>query len=148
MTAHKIAIIGAGPAGCMLARLLLCANIPTTIFEAEDSFDIRSQGGGLTLHTKTGLAALKEAGLYDEFLKNARFDGEAMILSDKKLTKYINVSGSTKQSSIGRPEIDRAKLRLLLLDSLPKDHIKWSHRLRRIDDDLTLHFELGRRKWL
>lgn len=143
MSPYKIAIIGAGPAGCILGRLLHRANIPFTIFEGEASLDIRSQGGTLDLHTNTGLAALKEGGLFDEFLKNARFDGEAMTLCDKKLTRYINISGSTKPKSSGRPEIDRMKLRQLLLDSLPKDCIKWNHRLRRVDDDLTLHFDSG-----
>ena len=78
----KIAIIGAGPGGCMLARLLHCANINVTIFEAEASVDFRSQGGTLDLRTKTGLAAMKEAGLYEEFLKHARFGGESLVLCD------------------------------------------------------------------
>ena len=145
MTLHKVAIIGAGPAGCMIARLLHCANIPATIFEAEASLDVRSQGGTLDLNTKTGVAALKEAGLYDQFLKDARFDGEAITVADKKLTKYISMSGSTATSPTrrGRPEIDRAKLRMLLVNSLPKDKIRWSHRLQSIDDDLALHFDTG-----
>lgn len=143
MSPYKIAIIGAGPAGCILARLLHCANIPVTIFEGEASLDIRSQGGTLDLHTKTGLAALKEAGLFDEFLKSARFDGEALTVCDKNLTRYISVSGSTKQKPSGRPEIDRMKLRQLLVDSLPEDCIKWNRRLRRVDDDLTLYFDSG-----
>jgi 2-polyprenyl-6-methoxyphenol hydroxylase-like FAD-dependent oxidoreductase len=74
----KIAIIGAGPAGCTLARLLLHSNTPVdlAIFEGETSHDARTQGSTLDLHTESGIAALKEAGLYDEFLKYVRFDGE------------------------------------------------------------------------
>lgn len=51
--ALKIAIIGAGPAGCALARLIQHSdqkhNISVTIFEAEASLDFRSQGGTLDL---------------------------------------------------------------------------------------------------
>jgi 2-polyprenyl-6-methoxyphenol hydroxylase-like FAD-dependent oxidoreductase len=74
----RIAIIGAGPAGCTLARLLLHSDthVDITIYEGEDSLDARTQGGTLDLHTESGIAALKSAGLYDEFLKYARFDGE------------------------------------------------------------------------
>lgn len=45
----KIAIIGAGPAGCLLARLLQMSNkeISLTIFESEGSINFRSQGGTL-----------------------------------------------------------------------------------------------------
>ncbi|MCJ1256342.1 hypothetical protein MMC24_004163 [Lignoscripta atroalba] len=146
MSVPKIAIIGAGPAGCTLARLLIRANIPVTIFESEAAPDTRAQGGTLDLHTATGLAALKEAGLYDEFLKYARFDGEAITIADKKLRKYIKLGGSTSKSSRGRPEIDRARLRRLLLESLPEGTVRWKSRLQRVDEDLCLHFDYGTEK--
>ena len=78
MTSLNVAIVGAGPAGCTLARLLQSSNVPikVTIFEREASLDARIQGGTLDLHTDTGIAALKKAKLYDEFLTFARFDGE------------------------------------------------------------------------
>lgn len=143
----KLAVIGAGPAGCMLARLLLVANAPIeiTIFEGEKSIDFRSQGGTLDLHTESGIAALKEAGLYEEFLKHARFEGEAFRLCDKKLTTYFRHPGtSTEKNSVGRPEIDRSQLRSLLLHSIPEDIIRWGYRLRRVDDeDHSLHFDNG-----
>jgi 2-polyprenyl-6-methoxyphenol hydroxylase-like FAD-dependent oxidoreductase len=79
----KIAIIGAGPAGCTLARLLVQEKVPVdiTIFEGEKSLDTRTQGGTLDLHTQSGIEALKRAGLYDEFVKRARFDGEGKASS-------------------------------------------------------------------
>lgn len=43
----KIAIIGAGPAGCTLARLLQAdpERVSVTVFESEASLNFRSQGG-------------------------------------------------------------------------------------------------------
>ncbi|KAL9096303.1 MAG: hypothetical protein Q9165_001300 [Trypethelium subeluteriae] len=143
MAQHKIAIIGAGPAGCMLARLLHQRDIPVTIFEGEVSPDFRSQGGTLDLHQTTGLAALKQAGLYDEFAKHARYDGEAMNFCDKKLLSYVKQSGGKEGDRYGRPEIDRPVLRRMLFESLPDGMIKWGHRLRRIDEDLRLYFDQG-----
>lgn len=146
----KIAIIGAGPAGCMLARLLLHTPSPNppqvTIFESEPSLDFRSQGGTLDLHVKTGQAALRAGGLFEEFEKYARYDGEAIKLCDKKLLCYVNFGGAKAGGSstgTGRPEIDRPQLRKLLYESLPNGVVKWSHKLVRVDDDRTLFFANG-----
>lgn len=144
----RIAIIGAGPAGCILARLLLNASIPVTVFEGEKSIDFRSQGGTLDLHTQTGQRALREAGLYDEFLKYARFDGEALSVVDKSLQAYLKVGGTGgEKSSRGRPEIDRSQLRNIVLASLPEGVVRWGSRLRSVDpEDRTMHFEHGDEK--
>ena len=130
----------------MLGRLLHLAGITFTIFELDKEPNFRSQGGTLDLHTDTGLAALKAAGLYDEFLKHARFDGEALLVADKKLTPWFQLSGAKPGSGRGRPEIDRSNLREILLESLPKDVIQWDHHLRRVDEDGTLHFDNGTTK--
>ncbi|KAL3422380.1 tetracycline resistance protein from transposon [Phlyctema vagabunda] len=128
MGPFKIAIIGAGPAGCNLVRLLYIASIPFTIFESDESPDARGQGGTLDLRTDTGLFAIRACGLYEEFLKYARFDGESLLIGDKFLTKYVSVQAG---SSVGgaRPEIDRAELRSLLRGSLPDDAIVWGYDL-------------------
>ncbi|KAL2060364.1 hypothetical protein VTL71DRAFT_9759 [Oculimacula yallundae] len=128
----NIAIIGAGPAGCMLARLLLEAQLTSTalkhtitIFEAEDSPNFRAQGGTLDLHPKTGLAAIKAAGLYFKFLEHARFDGSAMRICDKNLKTWFKLSASDD----GNPEIDRLQLRRMLLKALPEGTVKWGHKV-------------------
>jgi len=140
----RIAIIGAGPAGTTLARLLVRASIPVTIFEGESSMGVRGQGGTLDLHTDTGLKALGEAGLYDQYTKHARYDGEAICVVDKNMKCYIKLGGTTEATSRGRPEIDRERLREILLQSLPSDTIRWNCRLRSIDEqDLSLHFDHG-----
>lgn len=141
--ALKIAIVGGGPAGCSLARLLLKADIAATIFEGEASPDVRGQGGTLDLHTATGLQVLKEAGLYDDFVKYARYDGEAFAIADKNLKRYISMGGASSTTTRGRPEIDRIRLRQILLESIPPGNIRWGCRLRSIDEELSLHFDHG-----
>lgn len=144
MSPPRIAIVGAGPAGTTLARLLILASIPVTIFEGESSIGVRGQGGTLDLHTDTGLKALKEAGLFEKYKKHARYDGEAIRLTDKNLKTYLKLGGTTEATSRGRPEIDRERLREILLQSLPPGTIRWNCRLRSIDQgDLSLHFDHG-----
>jgi 2-polyprenyl-6-methoxyphenol hydroxylase-like FAD-dependent oxidoreductase len=96
MASLNIAIVGAGPAGCTLARLLQRSETPiqVTIFEREASPDARTQGGTLDLHTETGIAALKKAELYDEFLKLSRFDAEGQW-SNTSYENYANLFNST-----------------------------------------------------
>jgi 2-polyprenyl-6-methoxyphenol hydroxylase-like FAD-dependent oxidoreductase len=149
MSEFNIAIIGAGPAGSTLGRLLHLANIPCTIFEGEASANFRGQGGTLDLHANSGQAALKECSLYDEFLKYCRYDGEAMVIADKHYRKYLNESGKTTQSTWGRPEIDRRRLRDILLESLPAEMIRWGKKLKTVEDldgELTLVFADGTRE--
>jgi hypothetical protein len=134
----------------MLARLLThrTDDIDVTMFEGEDDLNFRSQGGTLDFHVKTGQRALREAGLYDKFLKYARFDGEAMALADKNLLCYVEVNGSSAQSTTGRPEVDRPKLRQIPYESLPKHTVKWRHKLthvkrkdcKEVSSRLVLHF--------
>lgn len=143
MSSFNIAIIGAGPAGCTLAQILQqsSVSIKITIFEGEVNSSARTQGGTLDLHTDTGLAALKRANLINEFNKHARYDGESLKITDKHLRRYVNMGQSKEGSSRGRPEIDRPRLRDILTDCLPPGMIKWGHRLRGVDDDLTLRFD-------
>lgn len=143
----KVAIIGAGIAGCTLARLLLNnTDIQVIIFEGETSINVRVQGGTLDLREGSGLDAIEAAGLYSEFLKYARYDGESLKIMDKNLFSWLSVGGRSnegKKMRGGRPEIDRLQLRKLLIDSLPNGMIVWGKRLQRIDTNRTLHFQDG-----
>ncbi|KAF2218932.1 hypothetical protein BDZ85DRAFT_170814, partial [Elsinoe ampelina] len=131
--------------GCTLALILHNAGIQVTIFEGEASPDFRNQGGTLDLHDDTGLLAMKRAGVYDAFTKQCRYDGEAMVVCNKYLRRYLNMGGATAETSRGRPEIDRSALRQILFSALPKGTVQWNHRLRRVDDsdpaNLILHFD-------
>ena len=142
----KIAVVGAGPGGCMLARLLHQHAIPCTIFEGEQSVDYRSQGGTLDLRTHTGLQAMKEAGLFSAFQEHARYDGESLLVCDKNRRAWVKRSSresGEKQMLVEAPEIDRAVLRQILLESVPDGVVRWDMKLERVDTDLSLHFDNG-----
>lgn len=128
-TAPRVAIVGAGPGGLVLARLLHLANIPFVLYEAEPSRTSREQGGSLDLHEKSGQLALHAAGLYSQWRKIARSEGEAMRMADKHGKLFLEEADELENN---RPEVDRVQLRALLLDSLPEGALQWGHKVRSI----------------
>ena len=127
----RIAIIGAGPAGLTLGLLLQRWNIPFTIFELRPrptDAELAEPAGRLDLHTDSGLAALNELGLIDEF--NTMIDdcSEEAIVADKHGTILYADPGQTSNRE-SRPEISRNKLTKLLLSHLPDSAIRWKHKL-------------------
>lgn len=130
-TPPRIAIIGAGPGGLTCARVLQRHGVPVTVFEHEASADARPQGGTLDLHLTTGQAALRAAGLHDEFAALARPEGQEMRLLDHTATVLFQYRPDSDETD--RPEIDRGQLRRLLLHSLAPQTVRWGHYLR------TLH---------
>ena len=128
-TSPRIAIVGAGLGGLLLARLLHLASIPFALYEAEPSRTSREQGGSLDLHEDSGQLALHAAGLHSEWKEFARSEGEDMRVADKHgklFIEEVDKAGGT------RPEVDRVQLRGLLLDSLPEGAIRWGHKVRSI----------------
>ena len=136
----KIAIIGAGLAGLVCARILEQSGFQVTVFERESSSEARSQGGTLDLHPLTGQEALRKAGLIKEFEKNVRYEGEGFTLADRHGKVYVKVTSKGGD----RPEIDRTVLRKLLLDSLKEGTIKWDRNLKAVNkNNKELVFEHG-----
>ena len=136
MSAPRIAIVGAGPGGLTLARILQQNGMESTVFELDRDRRARDQGGIVDLHRHMGQLALREAGLFAEFEKHALPAAEAMKLvkSDGRVLWDDNDAGDagTDHRSRDRPEIDRSKLRDVLLDSIRPDSIRWDKRLVRV----------------
>lgn len=135
MSPNNIAIIGGGPAGLTLARILHINNISCTVFEGEESALVRLQGGSLDLHPRSGQAALKAAELFDQFEKYARVEGEDLCIKDKNNKSHVQILETARD----RPEIDRTQLRQILLDSLPEGMVQWGYRVKSVEIG-TLHF--------
>jgi 2-polyprenyl-6-methoxyphenol hydroxylase-like FAD-dependent oxidoreductase len=148
MKTHKtprIAIIGAGPGGLTLARVLQTRHIATTVFERESHPDERPQGGTLDLHRESGLLAVHLAGLDEQFRAIARYEDQGMrFVSKEGQVLFDNPQGEEPGE---RPEVDRTELRAMLLDSLAPGVVRWGSPLRSIHqmDDSTyeLLFEHG-----
>jgi len=136
---QRIAIVGAGPGGLTLARILHLHGAHTAVFEREEFSSVRPQGGSLDMHPESGQYAIECAGLTAEFKRIARYEDQESRIYDKH-GKLLFVDTDT--SSGNRPEVDRGHLRQMLLDSLPSDLIRWGHKLSdaRPNDDGT--FEL------
>lgn len=126
----RIAIVGAGPGGLVLARLLHLASIHFSLYEAEPSRTSREQGGSLDLHEESGQLALHAAGLYSDWKKIARSEGDDMRVADKHGKLFMG--GEVGSEGHNRPEVDRIMLRGLLLDSLPEGAIQWGHKVSSI----------------
>lgn len=134
-----IAIVGAGLGGLALARVLHVHGIDSVVYERESARDARGQGGMLDIHS--GQRALREAGLIDQFYAIARGEGQDMRLLEPDGTLLLQ-EDTPDDAPLLRPEVDRADLRNLLLDSIPERAVRWGHAFASADDGV-LHFTNG-----
>src|ERR1700742_1804511 len=103
MPAPRIAIVGAGLSGLVLARILRVHGVPSTVYELDAAPDARRQGGLLDLHVETGQRAMRDAGLYEEFRARVQPQAEHLRVMDKAGTVFID-RGPADGGSF-RPEI-------------------------------------------
>jgi 2-polyprenyl-6-methoxyphenol hydroxylase-like FAD-dependent oxidoreductase len=125
----RIAIIGGGPGGLTAGVLLHKHKIPFTIFELRHkptAEELAQPVGVLDLHQESGIAAIKECGLYDDFLPLTGDCAEVMRISDRD-GNIVFEHGAGEEES--RPEISRNALNQLLISSLPAESIQWGHKL-------------------
>ncbi|MFJ9576421.1 FAD-dependent oxidoreductase [Streptomyces sp. NPDC101191] len=134
-----IAIVGAGLGGLALARVLHLNGIDAVVYERESSRAARGQGGMLDIHS--GQRALRVAGLMEQFHEIARGEGQDMRLLQADGTLLLQ-EDTPDDAPLARPEVDRADLRNLLLDSLPEDMMRWGHAFTSADNGV-LHFAGG-----
>jgi 2-polyprenyl-6-methoxyphenol hydroxylase-like FAD-dependent oxidoreductase len=141
----KIAIVGGGPGGLTLARLLQQKGADIRVYERDVNKDARVQGATLDLHEKSGLLALQKAGLMDAFITNHRPGADRVRIVDAQATILLD-DHTDEDKEADRPEIDRGPLREILLDSLQPETVVWNSHLismEPIASGWLLHFQNG-----
>ncbi|MFI6346055.1 FAD-dependent oxidoreductase [Streptomyces sp. NPDC050560] len=127
-----MAVVGGGPGGLVLARVLQLHGVPVTVFERDPASGARAQGGTLDLRPDSGQAAVSAAGLDAEFRELSRPEGEEMRLLDasgRTLLRHTPGPGLPE-----RPEIDRADLRRMLLGSLEAGTVRHGVLVHGVED--------------
>ncbi|WP_328311466.1 FAD-dependent monooxygenase [Streptomyces sp. NBC_00442] len=140
---HRIAVVGGGPAGLTLARVLLRHGHLVDVLERDPAPDARPSGGTLDLHEGLGQLALDKAGLLAEFRALSRPEGQAMrVLAPDGTVLRDWLPGPDETAN---PEIDRGRLRDLLLGPLD---VQWGRGVTRVvpggRDGVRVMFEDGR----
>ena len=127
ITNKTIAIVGGGPGGLTLARLLQLHGANVKVFERDINKDARAQGATLDLHEESGLKALEAAGLMGEFWANYRPGADKLCIVDKNTNLFFD-DADNEEGERQRPEIDRGPLQNILLNSLHPGTVVWDSR--------------------
>lgn len=133
----KIAIVGGGPVGLTMAKLLEQNSIDITVYERDKDAQARIFGGTLDLHKGSGQDAMEKARLLQTYYDMSLPMG--VHFADEK-GNIINTKMPSPETLYDNPEINRNTLRTILLDSLKKNTIQW-------DSQLT-GLEVQNKKWL
>ncbi len=118
----KVAIIGAGPVGLTMAKLLQQNGADVTVYERDSNAQVRISGGTLDLHKGSGQEALKQAGLLQDYFDRAVPMGRTV--TDPQGNVLFSKT-TTEEERYDNPEINRNDLRLLLLNSVKSDTVVW-----------------------
>ncbi|MFC6543978.1 FAD-dependent oxidoreductase [Nonomuraea salmonea] len=127
---HRIAVVGAGPGGLTLARVLHRHGHPVTVLERDTAPDARPLGGTLDLHENLGQRAIAQAGLTTAFERLARPEGQAMRILGTDGT--VLRDWRPRPGERANPEIDRGQLRDLLLGPLD---VQWGTNVTEVVPD-------------
>jgi 2-polyprenyl-6-methoxyphenol hydroxylase-like FAD-dependent oxidoreductase len=147
----SIAIVGGGPAGLTLARLLQLKGADVKVYERDFNRDARVQGSPLDMHEDSGLAAIRKAELLEEFKQAFRPGADRTLIMNEKAEIFFNDHETKPEEDFGhehfRPEIDRGPLRNMLLESLFPETVVWDCHflsMERQNEGWLLHFKNGR----
>lgn len=137
----QVAIIGGGPVGLTMARLLQQKGLNVAVYERDKDSRARIWGGTLDLHKHSGQAAMQNAGLLEHYYSMALPMG--VILADEQ-GRIISIKNLTADEAHDNPEINRNDLRKILLDSLTTDTVIWDRKCTELEvrnGKWLLHFE-------
>ena len=132
----NVAIIGGGPVGLTMAKLLQQNGIDVSVYERDNDREARIFGGTLDLHKGSGQEAMKKAGLLQTYYDLALPMG--VNIADKK-GNILSTKNVKPENRFDNPEINRNDLRAILLNSLENDTVIWDRKL--------VMLEPGKKKW-
>ncbi len=145
-----IAIVGGGPGGLTLARLLQLQGVKVTVYERDIDRHARLAGSPLDMHEGSGLSAISEANLMEEFKKTFRPGADRMLIVNEQAEMLFSDHESQPLEDFGnthfRPEIDRGPLRNMFLDSLNPGTVLWDSHFISMEPEgkgWHLHFKNG-----
>lgn len=147
----KVAIIGGGPGGLMLGRLLQQNGVDVKVYERDKDKHSRWQGSTLDMHHDTGLKAIISADLLENFKQLYRPGADKSVVVDSQMKVILDEHeeadpGLTFGDEFFRPEIDRAPLREMLISSIKDENIVWNARfmeLKPSNAGWDMYFEDG-----
>lgn len=154
LKSKQIAIVGGGPGGLTLARLLQMNSGPNAfrlkLFERDFNAAARVQGSPLDMHAASGLAAIRKANLLDSFKKHFRSGADKKVIVNERAEIFFS-NHNTKRadnfdSKYFRPEIDRGQLRKIFLEALQPDTVVWNSHFVSMEaqnEGWLLHFKNG-----
>jgi len=144
----KIAIVGGGPGGLTLARLLQMKGADVKVYERDLDKNARVQGSPLDLHEDSGLAAIRKAELLKEFKENFLPGADKTLIVNEKAEVFYSDHETNLEENFGdeyfRPEIDRGALRKILLESLELETVVWNSHfisMEKQDEGWKLNFK-------
>lgn len=146
----EIAIVGGGPGGLTLARLLQLKGANVKVYERDFGKEARVQGSIVDLHFDSGLKVMEEADLMDAFKAHYMPGADRYRIVDKDANMLIDEHNQSSDADFGdehfRPEIDRGALRNILIDALLPDTIVWDSQfesMELVNEIWELHFKNG-----
>lgn len=146
----KIAIIGGGPGGLTLAKLLQIKGAGIKVYERDLNKNARVQGSPLDLHDESGLAAIIKSNLLNEFKSNFLPKADRKKIMNEQAEVFFSDHETKVEDNFGnphfRPEIDRGALRKILLESLQPETVIWNSHfisMEKQNSGWLLHFKNG-----
>ncbi|MBB5620853.1 2-polyprenyl-6-methoxyphenol hydroxylase-like FAD-dependent oxidoreductase [Pedobacter cryoconitis] len=146
----EIAIVGGGPGGLTLARLLQLKGANVKVYERDCGKEARIQGAIVDLHFDSGLKVMEEADLMDAFKANYMPGADKYRMVDKDVNVLIDEHNQSSDAGFGdehfRPEIDRGALRNMLIDALLPDTVAWDSQfvsMELVNESWELKFKNG-----
>ena len=146
----QIAVVGGGPGGLTLARLLQLKGVNVKVYERDMNKDARVQGSPLDMHEGSGLAAIQKANLLKEFTQHVYTGADKKIIVNERAEIFFSDHETEPDkyaaSQYARPEIDRGVLRKIFLESLQPGTVVWDSHFISMEaqgEGWLLHFKNG-----